>query len=349
MKYKNICSVIFSLLAFSLVSGQIALNNMIKIVQSEFVYEKAAFPSCHASTIAETPDGLVVAFFGGTAEKNPDVGIWVSRNTGNKWTDPVEVANGIISEGKRLPCWNPVLFRYPNGSLLLFYKVGPSPSEWWGMLIKSENNGITWGKPERLPDGFMGPVKNKAVLLKTGVLLCPSSTENDGWKIQMESTPDSGKNWTKVHIMPGDKKFSAIQPAVLFHDKKLQILCRTKEGSIAESWSDDEGMTWSPLNATSQPNPNSGIDAVTLKDGNQLLVYNPTTITSSGRGGPRTPLAVAISNDGKRWKDMITLESEPGEYSYPAVIQTSEGLVHITYTWKRKLIKHVVIKIENTF
>lgn len=319
-----------------------------QVIKNEFIYETAPFPSCHASTIAETPSGLIVAFFGGTAEKNPDVGIWISRNIQKKWTEPLEVANGIMPDGKRLPTWNPVLFRYPDGPLILFYKVGPSPSEWWGMLIRSTDDGKSWSKPERLPDGFMGPVKNKPVLLKTGLLLCPSSTENDGWKVQMEMSSDIGKSWNKVPVRSGEKKFSAIQPSVLFHNNRLQILCRTKEGCIAESWSEDDGMTWSPFTASSLPNPNSGIDAVTLENGNQLLVYNPTTTSAAGRGGPRTPLTVSISNDGKTWKEVITLESEPGEYSYPAVIQTSDRLIHITYTWKRKLIKHVVLKINNS-
>ena len=84
------------------------------------------------------------------------------------------------------------------------------------------------------------------------------------------------------------------------------------------------------------PNPNSGIDAVTLRDGRQLIVYN-----HANRG--RSPLNVALSLDGKTWQAALVLESEPGEYSYPAVIQSADGLVHITYTWKRQRIKHVIV------
>jgi predicted neuraminidase len=316
-----------------------------KVVKAEFIYENAPFPSCHASTIAETPLELVVAFFGGTAENNPDVGIWVCRHQGEKWTDPSEAANGIQLDGKRYPCWNPALYQVTNGPLMLFYKVGPSPSEWWGMLKRSDDGGKTWSEAVRLPGGFMGPVKNKPVLLSNGALLCPSSTENDGWQIQMETTTDIGKTWTKSAPGRSERKWSAIQPTVLIHTGgRLQILCRTREGYIAESWSDDNGKTWSPLTATSLPNPNSGIDGVTLRNGMQLLVYNPVTTTPGGRSGPRTPLSIAISSDGKNWNEVLKLETDPGEYSYPAVIQTSDGLVHITYTWKRKLIKHVVIE-----
>ena len=129
---------------------------------------------------------------------------------------------------------------------------------------------------------------------------------------------------------------AAIQPATLRHGDRLQILCRSKHGRIVESWSDDNGKTWSELKRTALPNPNSGIDAMTLKDGRQLLVYNPT------RAG-RSPLHVAVSKDGKDWQDVLVLEKEPGEFSYPAVIQTSEGLVHISYTWKRQRVRHVVV------
>ena len=118
------------------------------ILVDEFIFTKAPYPSCHAATIAETPDGLVTAWFGGTKERNPDVGIWVSRFEAGRWTPSVEVANGVQNDTLRYPTWNPVLFQIPNGELMLFYKVGPSPSTWWGMLMKSADHGKTWGKQQ---------------------------------------------------------------------------------------------------------------------------------------------------------------------------------------------------------
>ena len=73
-----------------------------------------------------------------------------------------------------------------------------------------------------------------------------------------------------------------------------------------------------------------------LSDGRALVVYNHTE-----RG--RSPLNVAVSRDGLQWQAALVLEDQPGEYSYPAVIQSSDGRVHATYTWKRQRIKHVVI------
>ncbi len=310
------------------------------LVKSEFIYETAPFPSCHASTIAETKEGLVAAWFGGTAERNPDVCIWVSRLVAGKWTAPMEVANGIQSATNRLPTWNPVLFQPKSGPLMLFYKVGPSPSAWWGMMMTSDDAGKSWSKPTRLPEGILGPIKNKAVQLANGDILAPTSTENGGWRVHFERTSDLGKTWTATEAVNDTKTIEAIQPSILFHgNNRLQAVGRTKQARIFDIWSEDGGKTWGPMSLTDLPNPNSGIDAVTLKDGRQLLVYNHNPAPKG-----RSPLNVAISNDGKNWQAALVLETDPEhQYSYPAVIQSSDGLVHITYTWRRERIKYACI------
>ena len=222
------------------------------VLHSEFIYERAPFVSCHASTIAETPSGLVTAWFGGTDEGNADVSIWVSRHVNGAWTAPVEVNNGS-DDGQRYPCWNPVLFQSPGGPLLLFHKVGPSPKNWWGVMLTSADGGQTWSRPTRLPDGILGPIKNKPVLLPSGELLCPSSTEHNGWQVHLEQvhlerTTDFGKSWTKTASLNEGKQVAAIQPTILRQPEgRLQILCRTRQQKIYESWSSDEGRTWSPL------------------------------------------------------------------------------------------------------
>lgn len=331
-------SAVFAMM-FCLASGSIPFNGANCIIKSEFIFqaEDVPFPGCHASTIIENKEGLIAAWFGGTAEKNPDVGIWISRFRKGKWTKPVEVANGIQHKSKRYPCWNPVLFN-TGKDILLFYKVGPSPSAWWGEMISSSDNGETWSRHCRLPEDIYGPIKNKPLMLKNGELLCPSSTENDGWRVHMEITADNGLSWERTTPL-NSKEIGAIQPSVLVYEgDKLQMLCRSRGAVILSSWSGDNGRTWSELLTTGLPNPNSGIDAVSLKDGRQLLVYNHLV-----KG--RNVLNVAISDDGTSWKAAAVLENEAKgkEFSYPAVIQAKDGMVHITYTWNRKLIKHAVI------
>ncbi len=310
-----------------------------KLVKSEFIFAtgSVAFASCHASTIVESQGHVVAAWFGGTGEGHSDVGIWLARFQGGKWTEPAEVATGKQADGSRFPCWNPVLFQLKAGPLMLFYKVGPSPSKWWGMLTTSGDGGATWSRPHRMPEGILGPIKNKPVELAGGEILCPSSTEHHGWQVHFERTRDRGLTWESTPALNDGRKLAAIQPSILsYADGRLQAVGRTRQGRIFQIWSQDNGRTWGEMTLTTLPNPNAGIDAATLSDGRQLLVYNHTT---SGR----TPLNVAVSRDGKDWQQVLVLERDPGEYSYPAVIQTHDGLVHITYTWKRVCIKHVAL------
>jgi predicted neuraminidase len=315
------------------------------IVRSEFVFERVSFPSAHASTIVETSTGLVAAWFGGTKERDPDVGIWVSRYDGSAWAPPVEVANGVQPDGPRLPCWNPVLFQPSGGPLVLFYKVGPSPSEWWGLARTSADGGRTWSGAIKLPPGILGPIRAKPVALAPDVMLAGSSTEHDGWIVHMERytgawTADalaSPASWQKGADVNTKQEFGAIQPTILVHSPTaVQILCRSRQGVITEAFSNDAGRTWGRMTATSLPNPSAGIDAVRLADGRFLLVYNPTRDS-------RAKLEIASSTDGKAWKTFAVLEDSPGEYSYPAMIQSRDGRVHVTYTWKRERIKHVAI------
>jgi predicted neuraminidase len=329
-----------SAMTFSCLPAQEATNSLLAqpgFLKSEFIYETAPFPSCHASTLVETMGHIVAAWFGGKGEGNSDVGIWLSHLESSRWSAPVEVANGIQHKAKRYPCWNPALFQPRNGPLLLFYKVGPTPSKWWGMLMTSIDGGKTWSQPCRLPEDVLGPIKDKPIQLPNGDLLCGSSTEHDGWKVHMEWTRDLGRTWELSAPLGDVSQFGVIQPTILIHpDDTLQVLCRSRQARIVESWSHDNGKTWNPMSATPLPNPNSGIDAVTLRNGSHLLVYNHTTRS-------RSPLNIAVSRDGKIWQAALVLENQPGEYSYPAVIQTADGLVHSTYTWHRKRIRHVVI------
>lgn len=332
---------IAQIVAVALTATSIARAQQPGVAQTEFIFESAPFPQCHASTIVETNDALVCAWFGGTREGAPDVGIWLSRNTDGKWTEPVEVANGVKPDGTRFASFNPVLFQPKGAPLMLFYKTGGDPVGWLGFFKTSTDVGATWSAANPLPQGFVGPVKNKPVQLADGTILCPASIETGGkWRVQFERTSDLGKTWEKTEPLNDGTTIGAIQPSILFlGGEKLLAIGRTKQQRLFQISSDDLGRTWGKMSLGSLPNPNSGTDAITLKDGRHLLVYNHTA-----KG--RSPLNVAVSDDGVTWKAAAVLESEPGEFSYPAVIQASDGNVHITYTWKRQRIRHVVIDPE---
>jgi len=335
------------LILFFLQQIVISQAQTVKIIQSESIFEEAPFKSCHASTLVEIDNhDIMAAWFGGSNEGNKDVCIWSAIKSGKKWSKPIKVADGIQEDGNQYPCWNPVLFKTKSGLLTLHYKVGPNPREWWAMMKVSKDNGKTWLKAEKLPKGFLGPIKNKPIQLASGDILYPSSTESLDekiWKIHLEKSDANGRNFKKINIDCGD--FGVIQPSILqYKDGSLQLLCRSRQNVIVSSWSKDDGNTWTKLEALNLPNPNSGTDAVTLRNGFQLLVYNPLNAGKEWWEG-RSILKLAISTNGKDWKDVYTLEQhDKGEYSYPAIIQAKDGSIHISYTSERHKIKYVELK-----
>jgi predicted neuraminidase len=318
-----------------------------------------SFASSHASTIVELKNGdLLAAWFGGTAEGKPDVAIWSARRSGGNWSAPLELARE-----PDIPCWNPVLFHAADGKLWLYYKFGPSPQTWVAARKYSLDEAQTWSATEPLPAGLLGPIRAKPLVLKDGTIIAGSSIEAyESWAAWIERSADGGKTWAKIGpIVPRRSDYEAqasgrvdgaaqtspaaapvanfgiIQPSVVqLGERHLRFYARSTQniGRVMVSDSNDDGLTWSEPKPLDVPNPNSGIDAVVLRDGRVVLIYNNTTTG-------RTPLNLAVSKDGEHFRMFYTLEDQPGEYSYPAIIQAKSGDLEITYTWQRKSIRHV--------
>lgn len=311
---------------------------------AEFIFIDARFASAHASNVVELRNhDLLASWFGGSAEGKPDVAVWTARRSGGHWSAPVE----LVRE-PNIACYNPVMFHSADGRLWFYYKFGPHPSSWSAGRRFSDDEGVTWSSVEHLPAGLYGPIRAKPLLLASGVIVSGTSVESyNMWSAWIERSADNGKTWARIGpIMPtgptpSGATYGIIQPSVVsLGGNHLRFYARSTSqiGKICISDSLDAGLTWTPARPIDVPNPNSGIDAVSLADGRVLLIYNNTN-----KG--RTPLNLAIGKDGEHFRMFRTLEDEPGEYSYPALIQGSDGSLHITYTWNRKRIRYVHIPL----
>lgn len=322
--------------------------------------------SCHAPTIVEpTPGRLLSAWFAGTHEGHPDVGIWMASHERGGWSQPIKIADEAgVSH------FNPVLFRDAAGIVWLFYKIGPSVPAWTGVYLTSQDAGRTWSPPTMLPAGLLGPAKNKPIILSNGDILCGTSSETwRSWTCWVEVSGDGGKRWTRHGpiLPPGGARYEAggggpvsaawdeasgtllvpqdfpgvIQPTLWeYAPGRVKMLMRAtrRVGCVCASVSEDSGRTWSPAERVPIPNPNSGLDAVRLQDGRVVLLCNPAP-------EGRTPLSVLVSEDnGETWSRRLDLETQPGEYSYPSVIQAEDGLVHAVATHRRARIFHYVFE-----
>jgi predicted neuraminidase len=343
------------------------LTSSVLLAQSkpagEFIFEpgSTSFPESHASTIVALKNGeLMAAWFGGTKERAPDVAIWGSRRVNGKWTAPAE-----LEREKDVPSWNPVLFHTKDGRLWLYYKVGPSPGEWAAGRMYSDDEGKMWSRDERLPAGLLGPIRAKPLVLDDGTIVSGSSIEaHETWAAWVERSTDNGKTWAKIGPITvsreadaaeppaadpskdapgwaadkGPRKYvGIIQPSIIsLGGKHLRMYARsrTMASKIAVADSMDNGATWTQAHFLDLPNNNSGIDAVALKDGRVVMIFNNTTVG-------RTPLNLAVSNDGEHFRVFATLEDTVGQYSYPAIIQGPDGSLEMTYTWQRKTIRYV--------
>ena len=320
----------------------------------------------HASTVVELKDGdVMAAWFGGSREGAPDVAIYGARLHGGAWSAPAELARAM-----GVPCWNPVLFHTRDGRLWLYYKYGPKPATWAGARKWSRDEGRTWSNEERLPPGILGPIKDKPLVLPDGVIVSGSSVESAGWNAWIERSADNGNTWTKFgpitvpesadvpddstiaeirsklaptggHYPPRTITVGIIQPSVVWvgwHHLRFYARSQTRSALIAVSDSEDDGRSWTQAHFIALPNPNSGIDAVRLKDGRVVLAFNNSF-------DKRSPLNLAISADGEHFRVFQTLEDGLGEYSYPALVEAANGDLLVTYTWQRQTIKFVRVPL----
>jgi predicted neuraminidase len=298
------------------------------------------FPSCHASTIVECKGDLIAAWYGGAAEGHPDSANLVARKPADAkaWDKPF-----VVAKQPGRAHGNPRLFLDPKGDVRLIYAVNFGKWCEGGSKLferKSGDGGKKWSSEREIECGAPLLGKNKPIVLMSGEYVLPVEDEVR-WQACVLISTDRCESWIRYGDIAGESGEKVIQPtAAQLRDGSILMLLRTNVGRIYETRSFDRGRGWTPATPTILSNPNSGIDMVRMRDGRLALVYND----SPQNWGPRTPLCLALSEDeGRSWQEELRLEQGPGEYSYPAIIQTSDGRLHVTYTWRRERIKHVVI------
>ncbi|MFC1613738.1 exo-alpha-sialidase [Gemmatimonadota bacterium] len=341
---RNLCflAVFFvSALFFDAVS---AADNEKPYYRAELIFKPSLrFPRCHSSTITALPDGsLISAWWNGSEEGGRDNVVRGSRRPAgrNQWETPVILADTPdTTEG------NPVFFAAPNGEVWLFYRAGfPWAKMMW---VKSADMGKTWGQPEVFLDKPGWSFRSRVLLLANGDIIIPVMTHgSEGFTPIGSSTAfiysvDNGESWKQTRQIltePRSNEPSVIQRS----DGSLLAYMRPYDPNLDDrllwqSESFDNGRTWSEAARTALKNPSKAIELLKLGNGHVVLVYNKCQTTLS-------QLCLALSLDeGRTWSYRRILEDSPGRFTYPTLSQSADGLIHLSYTFRRTHIKHVEV------
>jgi predicted neuraminidase len=313
--------------------------------------------SAHSSAVCALPSGdLLAVWYGGSREGAADVALFTARLPmgGDTWTNPVTAMDRAMAEEELdrviKKVGNAVVFPDGAGSLWMVY-VSVSLGGWSGSALNvktSQDEGRTWGESQRLTlnpfFNLSSLVRNKPIYASDGRIGLPVYHEMALKYPQMLwLTPGPEGTVQEYRMRNLSSETGLIQPALvpLDHDRVLMMLRDRGAGrSLHTAFSDDNGWTWSEAEPSGLPNPDAAVDALRLRDGRILLVYNHA---ESGREN----LRLAVSADqGRSWRTSVILEEAPQqEYSYPNIVEDQRGRIHLTYTWQRERIKHVTFNL----
>ena len=311
------------------------------------------FPANHGSTIVELPNNqLMSCWYAGSREGDDDVQIYCSQknlNNQSSWSAPQVVVNrhdrANYSWFVNKTVGNPSLFLDPENVLWLFY-TSVQIGGWSGGKVDykiSKDFGKTWSHSERLISDFGNLTRTKPLLLGTSPVrfmlpLYHEFISKNGYTCIIEARQGEIQDQTCSEI-PGKNH---LQPALVKLDNRIFAYLRdSTKNHVLVSEYDETNNEWSRPIATNLSNPDSSIDVVDFN--HQILIaYN-------SRSDERSPLSLAASTDGIVFHHLWDFEpySVNKEYSYPAIIQTSNGGFQVSYSFeKRNAIKNVEFNKE---
>lgn len=334
-------------------STLVAAHEEAAIRRESWVNPEGHTPSAHSCSTTILPNGDAMAvWFGGTREGAADVAIFTARYDGRlgEWSAPARVVDRVTARAELgrpvRKVGNAVIFADQAGTVWLMY-VTVTVGGWSGSTLNvktSRDAGRTWSGSERLTlNSFFNLsslVRNKPVFADDGRIGLPIYHEMATTYAQMLwLTPGANGRLADyaVRSLVGTK--GVIQPTVVPGSGGRAIMVLRDHGPrrrLHSAHSMDNGWTWTTPVGGTLPNPDAATDALRLRDGRLLLVYNHAT---SGRENLR--LAVS-ADEGRSWIPGPMIEDETGrEFSYPCLSEDGHGRIHLTYTWRRQRIKHV--------
>jgi predicted neuraminidase len=336
------------ILVLSLISGLLHQRSMAttpekkSFFRSMKVFEPGTYgKECHSATITELSNGeLLAAWWCGSYEGATDVAIWGSRfqkNTANWGYASILADIPGRFEG------NPVLFKIPDGRIWLFFVayVPEAAGMVQTMLSESKDLGRTWFGPNKFITSPGLRTKNHPIVMPNRKILLPLFDELTGQSVFLLSE-NLGETWEMSRFIVSDPPNA--QPTVISRgNSHLYALMRAWHDDPAkrflwQSESSDYGRTWSVPTYSSIPTVSSAVEMISLKNGHVIVAYN------DGKGRERTPLSLGLSLDqGRTWAYKRNLDEGPGSFSYPSLLQSRDGNIHILYSYNRKYIKHVEI------
>lgn len=227
------------------------------------------------------------------------------------------------------------------------FKQLPKQELAWSEFAHSYDTMIIEASKDSRKSGIGWMTRIKPLLLENGRILLP--LYSDGFNFSMLAISDNdGDTW---HPSLPIISRGGIQPA-LARKRNGHITAFMRDNGdspnrVQMSESADKGETWSAAVKTEIPNAGSSVELLVLKNGKWAFIGNDVE-------DGRYRLSLYISEDeGNSWKYKTVLEKEEpgkGSFSYPSLIQTNDGIIHITYSYQLgntgETIKYVVINPE---